>query len=304
MSDYFSDRELGPKPRTSEEFTAVAWAGIVSLAQSLANSGAFGLSFPERCPDGQVTCGNDTQSLKSALEAEVHGLTWPLETSRRDPDDFMSTLEPYAPRALLALDFIEFVWRHVAQPIIGWHHEFARHNHLTFDQPFGRGKFRDDVNRVLGRNGLAFELAETGQVRRILPAIIGEALGRTYFKTGDRVLDAMLEESRLKFADPDPLIRREALERLVDSWERMKSLHDPENKQRSATMMLDRASSERAIRDVLETDSRELYKIGNSLLLRHHELRQTPVIDAQHIDYLFHRWFAIIELVVRKNSTP
>jgi hypothetical protein len=40
MSDYFSDRELGPKARTEQAVSAVAWAGIVALAESLANSGA------------------------------------------------------------------------------------------------------------------------------------------------------------------------------------------------------------------------------------------------------------------------
>jgi hypothetical protein len=52
MSDYFSDREQGAKPRTVQEIPPVAWTGIVLLAKALAHSGAFGLSFPERCGDG------------------------------------------------------------------------------------------------------------------------------------------------------------------------------------------------------------------------------------------------------------
>lgn len=107
-------------------------------------------------------------------------------------------------------------------------------------------KFRGDVNRVLSRNGLAYELTESGEVRRILPAVIGDVLSTSYFRTGDQLLDVMLDESRRKFSDPDPLIRREALERLFDSWERIKTLAD-NDKARSVQLILDRASPDPAL---------------------------------------------------------
>ncbi|MBR8360577.1 hypothetical protein KDW10_24955 [Burkholderia vietnamiensis] len=301
MTDYFSDRERGPRPRTEQEMSPVAWAGIVALAESLANSGAFGASFPERCPDGQATCGSDILSLKSAIEAEIHGLSWPLQTDHVVEDGFMSIRAPWAPATLVALDFVEFVWRKVAQPIVGWHHDFFRHHHLTFDVEAGRAAFHADVNRILARNGMAYELGQDGRIKRVLPAVLGEALMRTYFSTSDRTLDVMLEESRAKFSDPDPLIRREALERLFDSWERIKSLADT-NKSKSIQLILDRTASEPAFRELLEKEARELTQIGNSHLLRHHEVSQTPVIDVEHVDYLYHRLFALVELVIRKNA--
>lgn len=301
MSDYFSDRELGPKARVKQEMDPVTWAGIAALAASLANSGAFGASFPERCPDGQAICGNEISDLKSAIEAELHGLTWPLQTDRIDEEIFIRTREPWAPPTLVALDFVEFVWRKVALPVVGWHHDYHRHHHLTFDIEAGRSAFRSDVNRILARNGMAYELGEDGGMRRLLPAVLGEALVRTYFRTGDRTLDVMLEESRTKFSDPDPLIRREALERLFDTWGRIKSLADA-NKAKSVQLILDRCASEPAFREVLEKEARELTQIGNGHLLRHHERNQTPVIDVDHVDYLYHRLFALVELVIRRNS--
>lgn len=301
MSDYFSDRELGPKARTDREMSPVTWAGIVALAASLASSGAFGSSFPERCPDGQAICGNEIADLKSAIEAELHGLSWPLQTDRIDEESFLRTREPWAPPTMTALDLIEFVWRKVALPIVGKHHDFFHHHHLTFDIEAGREVFRADVNRILARNGMAYELGEDGQIRRLLPAVLGESLVRTYFRTGDRTLDVMLEESRTKFSDPDPLIRREALERLFDAWERIKSLADA-NKAKSVQLILDRSASEPAFREVLEKEARELTQVGNGHLLRHHERNQTPVIDVDHVDYLYHRLFAMVELVIRRNA--
>lgn len=301
MSNYFSDRELGPKARTQQEMSAVAWAGIVALAESLANGGAFGRSFPERCPDGQAICGNDVLSLKSAIEAEIHGLSWPLQTDHEVEEGFISSRKPWAPATLIALDFVEFMWRKVAQPIVGRHHDFFHHHHLTFDVEAGRASYCTDVNRILARNSLAYELDSDGQVKRLLPSVLGEALTRTYFRTGDTTLDVMLEESRTKYSDPDPLIRREALERLFDSWERIKSLADA-NKAKSAQLILDRAAAQPAFREILEKEARDLTQIGNTHLLRHHETNQTPVIDVDHVDYLYHRLFAMVELVIRRNA--
>ncbi|MEZ0188440.1 AbiJ-NTD4 domain-containing protein [Ralstonia solanacearum] len=300
MSNYFSDRELGPRPRVEHEVTPVAWAGIVALVDSLADRGAFGASFPERCPDGPPVCGNDVGSLKSALEAEIQGVTWPLQTREEVHEGYLLTSVPWAPPTMAALDFIEFVWRNVAQPIAGKYHDFFQHHHLAFDVDVGREAFKDDVNRIFARNGLAYELAYNGQIRRVLPAVLGEALTRTYFQTGDRTLDVMLEESRTKFSNPAPLVRREALERLFDCWERIKTLADTD-KAKSIKAILDTAASEPAFRAVLETDARVLTDIGNAHLLRHHEIKQTPVVDTDHVDYLYHRLFAMVELLIRKN---
>ena len=302
MNSYFSDRELGARPRTEQEISPVAWAGIVALVESLANGGAFGASFPEKCPDSSAICGNNIQSFKSSIEAEIHGLSWPLQIDEDDDEDFMSSKKPWSPAALIALDFVEFVWRKVAQPIAGYHHNYFQHYHFTFDVEAGRATFRENVNRIFARNNLAYDLGSDGQIRRVLPAVLGEALARTYFRTGDHMLDVMLEESHKKFSDPNPLIRREALERLFDSWERIKSLAHTTNKAKSIELILDRAAPDPAFREVLEKESRELTNIGNSHLLRHHELAQSPVVDAWHVDYLFHRLFAMVELVIRKNS--
>ena len=44
MSDYYSDREFGSRPRMEEVLGPISWAGIVGLAEALARSGAFGLA--------------------------------------------------------------------------------------------------------------------------------------------------------------------------------------------------------------------------------------------------------------------
>ena len=303
MNDYFSDRENGPRARTEQVISPVVWAGLVATVQALINSGAFGLRFPERCPDGQAVCGCDTDALAASVIAEMPGLAWPLETMCLVEDGFLSQREPFAPDTLLILDFIEFIYASVAKPIPGKHHDFFSHHHLTFDQQSGQEEFRATVNRIFSRNGVAFEMLSTGRIVRVLPPVLGEDLKRTIFRTGDRTLDNMLEECRTKFSDRNPLVRREALERLWDGWERLKSIADPGDKKRSIKIILDATAAEPSLRARLEGEATELNSIGNSHLIRHSEVNQVPVIDVDQVDYLFHRLFAMIQLILRKKGS-
>lgn len=301
MSDYFSDRENGPRARIELVISPAVWAGLVATVQALINSGAFGLQFPERCPDGQAISGCDSDALAAAVIAEMPGLTWPLETTNVMEDGFLSQRQPFAPHTLLILDFIEFVHASVGKPVPGKYHDYFSHHHLTFDQQAGQEEFRATVNRIFARNGVAFEMLSAGRIVRVLPPVLGDDLKRTMFATGDRTLDNMLDECRAKFSDRNPLVRREALERLWDAWERLKSFADPGDKKRSTKILLDAVTSEPSLRARLEVEATELTSIGNSHLIRHSEVTQMPVIDVDHVDYLFHRLFAMIQLMLRKR---
>lgn len=303
MNDsYFSDRENGPRARTEQTIGPTVWAAIVAAVQGLMNSGALAFRFPERCPDGQAICGCDQSTLAASVVAEMPGVAWPLEVNAEVGEGFEARYAPFPPPTLLILDFIEYIFAAVAKSIPGKYHEFFSHHHLTFDEYAGRDEFRALVNRLFARNGLAFEMLISGRIVRVLPLVIGEDLQRTALNSGDRTLDLLLEECRTKFTDRNPLVRREALERLWDAWERLKSLADPADKKRSVQKILDVVTTEPNLRARLETEARELNDIGNSHLIRHYEVQQLPVIDVDHVDYLFHRLFAMIQLMLRTKS--
>lgn len=300
---YFSDRENGPRPRIEQTIGPTVWAAIVGAVQGLVNGGALALRFPERCPDGQAICGCDEGALAASVGAEMPGLAWPLMVNVEVVEGFDRRFEDFAPPTLLILDFLEYIHAAVAKPIPGKYHDYFRHHHLTFDQDEGRSEFRALINRLFARNGLAFEMLSSGRIVRVLPLVFGEELQRAAFNSGDRTLDTLLEESRAKFTDRNPLVRREALERLWDAWERLKSLADPQDKKRSVQKILDAVTSEPNLRARLEAEARELNDIGNSHLIRHYEVQQVPVIDVDHVDYLFHRLFAMIQLLLRKKAS-
>lgn len=300
MSNYFSDREFGPRARVEQVISPEVWAGIVAMIESLLQSGAFGARFPQSCLDGQAICGHDAQSLSHAVKAFMPGLDWPLQIDQDSPEQFSYMRVPFAPATPIALDMVEFVHDSIGMPVLGWHHDYARHHHLTFDQLAGQAAFRDDINRLFARNGVAYEMQPNGRIARVLPPVIGERLKRTYFHSGDRILDNFLDECRTKFSSRDPLVRREALERLCDAWERLKTLPGP-SKPESMRRMLDAVTLVEPMRTRLEAEAKELTDIANAHLLRHSELKQAAVIDVDQVDYLFHRLFSMVHLLLKKQ---
>jgi hypothetical protein len=290
---YFSDREQGERLRDVEDISPTVWGGIQALIRTRIDDGSFGAGYPGFCPDGRSPIGTDAGALWLAIQAEIPGLTerpWYGGTEER-------------PTTMQILDLIEFCWRCVGKPEQGSYHGFFDHHHLSFDVDAGRAAFRTDVNRIFGRNGLAYELTDEGRIERLAPPVLRDDLAAAIFRTGDAELDRMLETARRKFLDPDEEIRREALEALWDAWERIKTLGGPDKKaQTTALLYVTAAPSSPKFLEALVGEARELTALGNSLQIRHSETSQERLASAHHVDYLFHRLFSLIQLILRANG--
>ena len=69
-----------------------------------------------------------------------------------------------------------------------------------------------------------------------------------------------------------------------------------------ATALLAKASIEPSFQERLEREARELTDIGNKFMIRHTETDKVPISESTHIDYLFHRMFAIIRLLLKSSG--
>ncbi len=103
---YFSDRELGPKPRANEEITQTVWGGIISLIESRLADGSFGQAFPLECPDGAGIYSCNQNSFTDALSAEIPGISFPAYSSNLPP-------------TIAILDLTEFCYRHALCANVG-----------------------------------------------------------------------------------------------------------------------------------------------------------------------------------------
>nr|CBX28876.1 hypothetical protein N47_B20220 [uncultured Desulfobacterium sp.] len=291
--EYFSDKESKSKPQAVDSVTPAAWGGIVALIQSMVTTGAFGQQYPEMCPDGDGPTGTDEQSFILALKAEVPDVEWPLKTEEGNNWE----KEAWAPETMAALDLIQFCYQAVAKPIQGVYHSFFRHHHLSFDEEAGKDSFLERINTIFRRNGIAYVLEHDGSIKRIIPVQFQSFIS-THIRTGDSVLDNMIDDAQKKFLNPDIKIRKEAIERLWDCWERIKTVEDPRNKKKSISILLDKVSNDSDTRSMLEEEARKLTDIGNTFHIRHSEVTQIVISDNSIIDYLFYRLCAFIQMLL------
>lgn len=291
MSDtaqgYFTDRELGPKPRTDETINERVWGGLYALIQSRLGDDSFGYRFPSQCPDGYGASGTDSETMKLTAAAEIPDLDWPLSAREIPPTPVI-------------MDLLEFLALSIGETKEGGWHSFFNHHHLSWDRAAGLKRFVVDVNRLFARNGVAFTLTDDGLVQRILPESLRGMLSNAVFHTGDAETDRLLEAGRKVIFAPAIEARRDGLEKLWDAFERIKTLEPGKDKRQKAEALLDRAagSSTSRFREVLGREAASLTEIGNTLRIRHSETSQEIVEDGEHIDYLFQRMFAFIRLLL------
>lgn len=159
------------------------------------------------------------------------------------------------------------------------------------------GNFISEVNGVFERKKIRYELTPTGRIQRIGAPIVSDLIRDTSFETGDSDLNEMLELAQDKYISRDPAIRREGLEKLWDAWERLKTLEDPSDKKTSVEALLDRVANG-PMRERLGVEARELTQIGNKFMIRHSETDRHALTDHRHVDYLFHRLFSLVYLLL------
>ena len=288
---YFSEKELGEVPREVHKIKRTVWKGIRALIKARVDDGSFGASFPENCPEGVITVGTNPPGFRDAMRAHVYGLSaWPwAETAKM-------------PSTPAFLNLIEFCWIHIATPKSQQYHSSYHHNHLLqFDQEAGREDFRDGIEDILRLNGLAYQLTADGHIERLVYPVLREALADTDLDTLDPDLDELLDKSRRKFRDPDESIRREALEHLWDAWEKLRSLDGVGSVGERADKLLRKVAGPDSLsfKKVLDKEALYIYDLGNELAIRHRNFKQERIARIEHVDYLFHRMFSLIQLILR-----
>ena len=296
MTDYFSDRQFGPNPRIEEKIGKVAWDGILSLIQIKIDDGSLAFGFPSHCPDGNAIEGTNRSAFSARVRAEIHDLAGENPYSWEPPPDSL-------PSTLAILDFIEFIARNIGEPTqVGWHDSFS-HHHLKLDREAGLKKFVEDINRIFSRNGLAYELGESGAIERTVPVPMADLVKRTSFRTGDNDLDDLLDTAIGRFLSPKPEARQDAMEKLWDAFERLKTIEGGKDKKARAAALIDRAVSNGApvFRSVVETEFKAMTTAGNELHIRHPEVGKEPVGETGEKDYLFMRLYALVWLMLKRT---
>ena len=112
--------------------------------------------------------------------------------------------------------------------------------------------------------------------------------------TIDQELNKLIEEAKKRFENPSD--KKIALEKLWDAFERIKTYFGT-NKKLSSEQLVDLISTN-FDKDFINNEFKELTSIGNSYNIRHHEQGKIIISENKHIEYLFFRMLALLNLCV------
>ncbi|MCX4827048.1 hypothetical protein OG883_46275 [Streptomyces sp. NBC_01142] len=318
MTDLYSTREgLGPR-RDRETITPGAWQGITALIGQWANNGSLARHFPlYECVDDRgrnTITGTDMGMFLRAITGHIPDLAVTPQPDGLELE--RSPLDPYSmPDTASVLDLIEFVARYIDKPIDATNHPWGgNHTDYTFrhgdgPDPFsdrklspGEAELRDKVNEIFERNGIAYIVSDTMQVQRLGPVEARLLVSEFRPSTGDARLDGLLDDAMGRFLSRKPADRQDAVEKLWDAFERLKTLEGNNKAVAGPKLIEDAALSSEPFRKLLSDEFHLLTQVGNNFTIRHHELAKTPPPSDDARDYLFVRLASVIAVVLRHTG--
>jgi len=284
VAEFHSDRVSGPVPRTSSALTVTTAKGLVSLVTSKIGQNWFAKEFPARCQDNDAIAGTDESSLMANMTALIPKLKLPL--SLNDDDDVI-------------FDLLEYTVERVAGVQTREWHSYWGHSHLAFDSDLGPAEFREDVNQILARGGIALTMNESCVIERLGSEEVRTAVARLPVKdTGDAELESLFGDARALYFSRDARDRRMALERMWDAFERLKTIQRPASKLAGINAILDLVEPPE-LRVVIDAEMQALTNFGNRFTIRHHEINKVPV-PADASDYLVQRMSALVVFLLER----
>jgi len=257
--------------------------------------------FPEQCPDGAGCCGLNQDAFQTMLTFEIPSLfrnsanriTAPQKDSWRDDDEY----DQYA-----LLDLIEYIGQNCKDITTESYHSFFGHHHISLRETDGVfDNFRNDINNIFDKTGLSYTLTDQKIVERIIEnGVLTPEVEKAVTSISEQGTRDLLREAILLFRDRNPESRKNAVEKIWDALERLKTFYTSLDKKASAQKVVGAMSGGVTEFDTLFNEEfNVLTKIGNNFRIRHHETNKTDITDLKHYDYFFNRCLALIALAIQ-----
>lgn len=302
---YFSDREGHNIPRNKEQIDIPVWNGICAIILELVSNNSLSEAFPMDCEDGRGVCGCDFIALQDRVNAIIPNLEIPVRRIDINPyaiknefDFIEDEGEKKSPiNTVAVLDLIELIHSCISDPKkVGEYHTFFSHYHYRFEHNGENQRvFREHINELFARNGIAYTLTEEGIIHRVLPAPVGNIVTQ-HIKTSDARLNTLLNEAFANILIPNKANRVVALERIWDAFERLKTYYSIDKKTSIEQVITKLSAGNALFETYLEDECKKLTEIGNKFQIRHFEKGKEEIKIEAQIDYFFFRMLAFVNL--------
>lgn len=261
--------------------------------------------YPEECPDGNGCCGLDFEKFNEDMEYEIPTLfrrngcidkprcTYNVFETDPDEDDF----DQYA-----LIDLIEFVAQNVHDITRKNYHSFFRHSDLSFGTTNSIAEeFIDEINSTFQKVGLLYQMTTNLEVERIEEtAILSEKIEKDITVVKEAGIRELLVVAIQKHKSPHPNDQKDAVEKIWDALERLKTYYTDKKKKDSANQIInDMSGGETEYINLFTAEFKELTTIGNTFRIRHHETDTIDITDIRHYDYFFNRCLSLVGTAIQ-----
>lgn len=160
--------------------------------------------------------------------------------------------------------------------------------------------FQKAINKVLSDNHIPFQLTGRGMMEPYAaPALISPAEEKQIENISEPHLKELVQRAVELHRLPEETSRKEAVEKIWDALERLKTYYAEEPKKDSVQQLIQNISGgQEEIRALLDEEFQKLTKIGNTFFIRHSETDQIIPADIRHYDYFFNRCLSLILLAI------
>ena len=261
--------------------------------------------YPVECPDGNGCCGLDVKKFSEDMEFEI-----PTLFRREGRIDKPQSIQlPFEDEPIndefdqyALIDLIEFVAQNIRDITRKSYHSFFRHDDLSFGETNEiAGKFIEEINRTFQKVGLLYQLTKNLEVERIEEtAILSEKIEQDIQTIKEPGLRELLIVAVQKHKSPYPDDQKDAVEKIWDAFERLKTYYTNKNKRASADQIIsDMSDGKDAYMELFTAEFKLLTEIGNNYRIRHHETNKIDITDIRHYDYFFNRCLALIGTAIQ-----
>ena len=290
---YFSERTgLRKSIQKTNQITVPMYALIFDCCQRYFDNLAW--KYPIECSDGYWCCGLDMDKLTNDLQFEIPDLYKLPFGNIAVPDQWDESFNQYA-----LLDFIEFIAQNIKDISKRDSHSFFMHDHLHFfDTHNVAQKFAKEINGIFSKTGLIYFLNERHEVERVVEnEVLTENIEKTINTVKEIGVKELLQEAIALHKSPVPNDNKNAVEKIWDAFERLKTYFTTMDKKASADKIIAIVSgSTKEMGTLLKTEFQALTIIGNEYRIRHHETNKIDITDIRQYDYFFNRCLSIITL--------
>lgn len=167
--------------------------------------------------------------------------------------------------------------------------------------PNEKDAFQTAINTSLKNDNISFRLTDRGLVEQLVDH---EVLSSEIISMTEQIKEPGLKEllniAIEKHMQPDLQSHKDAVEKLWDAFERLKTYYPELKKNESSDKIIsDMAGGNSQFTQLFRDEFFALKNIGNGFRIRHHETNTTDITDVRHYDYFFNRCLSLIALAIQ-----